>query len=51
MSLIHLIVVEEEVEAVISRTDVEERSNVGGEKKEHPKIGESTCFLVLIILR
>lgn len=35
---------EEELEAV----DIEEISNVGREMKDHPKIGESTSFLVLL---
>lgn len=33
----------------ISRTDLEEISNIRGEKKEHPKVGGSTPFLEVIL--
>lgn len=49
MSLIHPVVVEEELEAIISRIDLDTINNIGGEKKEYPKIRESIPSLVLII--
>lgn len=36
---------------MILRIDLEERSNVGREKKEHPQTGESNPFLTLIIFK
>lgn len=49
MSLIHPVVVEEELEAIISRIDLDTINNIGGEKKEYPQTRESIPSLVLII--